>query len=144
MTHRLAIATLIGLALLAPRAEAGTPCDELLADQAYRCQVRTAPDALPSERCLWFAVGSRGIAVDRLSCSCTPRGKITKVAFDASAEFACAGSVIIGGEDPYVVDTTMSGVATRSGIKRGFSLREDGLVEAFECVLDPTCVPTPE
>jgi len=144
MTHRLAIATLIALALFAPRADAGTPCDAYLTDNAYRCQVRTAPDALASERCLLFAGGSRGLHVERLFCSCVPRGKLTKIAFDASAEFACAGTVVAGGEDPYLVEATMTGLATRTGIKRGFLMGEDGLVQAFECVLDPTCAPTPE
>jgi len=143
MTRQLTIATLIAFGLAAPRADAGSSCHALLVDNAYRCQVRTAPDAAPSERCLTFADSRRGIAVDRFFCSCSPRGKLSNLAFDASAEFLCAGSEFVTDPDGTQVrrSSMLSGQATRTAIKRGFGLRDDGQVEAFDCKLDPTCAP---
>lgn len=141
MTRLFAIATLIVTGLVAARADAGTPCNELLGNNSYRCQVRTAPDATPTERCLTFVDGG---GVGRQLCSCLPRGKVSNLAWESSAEFVCVGVQRVGTpEEPVTATTMLSGLATRTAIKRGFAMDDQGAVEALECVLDATCAPPP-
>lgn len=148
MTNR---STLIGLvaltaiALVAARVDARPSCAELLAGNAYRCQVRTAPDAAPSERCLDFREDATGLAAGSLACTCTPRGNLAAVVFGAGTELVCVGREYVASGDGEVAVTSMlAGAATRTGIRRGFTFREGDLrIEAFECTLDPACA-TPE
>lgn len=145
MTTRLTIAMLLAAAVTLPAsgARAQTTCADVLGTNAYRCQVRTAPDAAPSQRCLVFQK-SPTLSVGAMRCSCLPKGKLAKLTFGASLDFLCVGreaipSPIPGG-DPTSSTAMLSGSVTRSGIKHGFRFRDaDGLTEVLECVVDPEC-----
>ena len=148
-TNRLTIAMVLAAAVTLPAsaARAGSTCADLLGTNAYRCQVRSAADVAPATRCLVFQ-NAPTLSVGSLRCSCLPKGKLAKITFGAAADFLCVGREAIPspvpGGDPTSATAMLSGSATRSGIRRGFSFRDaDGRTEMLECVVDPTCALDP-
>jgi len=130
----------------APLVQAGKNCEDLLDNNAYRCEITFEGNPGESfEDCLIF--DSEGLTLgdfdlfvvgldEVLGCSCEGKGK----KFDNSKQFVCVGgpegdNVSVGD------DVSFSGKVKAKGkkIKNGQVVFEDGGSYTYKCELDPTC-----
>jgi len=135
------VALLLGLGVSSSQAE---DCQDILANNLYRCQVN-AEVLGPFESCYQFVSPGTlspkfDLVIDgtgHFGCTCKAKGKVDDPHFNASKEFFCVEPV------NYSLAEALEGKVTGNGkkIKGGFVSNQSGVSGVIECELDPTCTP---
>lgn len=122
---------------------ASPSCQDLLANNIYRCHYKEEPDNpfVAGEDCFRFQTpGTQSEDFDLesnqlgiLGCDCGPKGPSQNPSFD-SKEFLCVTPASSG------YNFTLHGTVSGPKIKKGHLMDQLGESYAFECELDSACL----